>query len=318
MTAASGKDASNEEEDLLKKERIVVVGAAGVGLVFSVPRIPDSGETLIASAVRIMSGGKSANQAIGAACLGAQVALISAVGRDALAGVVKEALESHGVDSTGLVVFQAGTTMVGAVLVEASGENRIALAPGVLDALTPDQVTMHEELIAEADLCLVGLDGMPSAPAIEALHIARRHGVRTVFNPAPAPSSADIRALLSSSDYITPNESEAAAMCGESAPPEELARQLQALGATNVVITLGARGVHLATDDESQTVPTSPVSHVVDTSGAGDAFNAAFAVSLARGLSAAEACIQSCRAASLIVQGPGFVDALHLWEDFEI
>jgi ribokinase len=299
--------------------RIAVVGAAGVGILYRAP-LPAPGETVLAERVEVTSGGKSANQALGAAVLGAEVELVTAVGDDALAAVVRAALRAHGVGERGVIEIENACTMVGAVLVDpGDGENRIVVAPGALAAVGPGHVAEHEAVIAGADVCLVGLDGFPVAAAGEALAIARRHGVATVFNPAPASEPEALRALLPLVDHLTPNRGEAAALRGRDGAPGELAAGLLEQGAGAVAITCGADGVLLAGPDGArETVPPEPIPAVVDTSGAGDAFNAGFAVALAAGLPAREACVHGCRAAARTLQGVGFVPALALWEGLTI
>lgn len=297
--------------------RVTVVGAAGVGLQFR-GRLPEPGETVLAEAVTTTSGGKSANQAIGAAWLGAEVELVTAVGPDPLSAVVRDAIRANGVGDRGLLELAEGATMVGAVLVDADGENRVVLHPGVLAAVRPEHVAGREELIAAADVCLVGLDGFPVAAAAEALAVARRHGVTTVFNPAPADDSEALRELLPLCDHLTPNRLEAGVLAGGAADPLELADRLHALGAGNVAVTAGADGVALAGSSGAERIPAEPVANVVDTSGAGDAFNAAYAVAVARGRPAREACVQGCRAAARTIQGVGFVGTRALWDGLTI
>lgn len=295
---------------------ISVVGGSGVGLSFSVPRSAAPGETLLASALRYVNGGKAANQAIGVTRLGARARLVSALGVDPMAELARRIWATHGVADDDCEYLAEAATMVGALLIDPAGENSIIVAPGVLDLVDAALVRRHAAAIEESRLCLVSLE-IPIGGAVEALRIARAAGVTTVLNPAPATDAAAIRELLRYCDVITPNAVEAAAITGVDAAADQ-ATLLREWGAGSVAMTLGARGA-LVTDRAgvSTIVAADPVP-VVDTSGAGDAFNAALAVALARNMPLAAAARVGCRAAGLIVQAPAFVEALHMWDGFVV
>ena len=268
--------------------RIAVVGSYGVGLTFGVDRAPERGETVIGDLFRTDPGGKGSNQAIGAARLGAEAAILTAVGNDQFGDGAFELWAEEGVDATAVV--RAGLpTMVAAILVDSGGDNRIAIVPGALSALEPAHVDGFAERIAAADVLLVQLE-IPVATAHRALEIAREAGVRTVLNPAPAPPAALPEDMLALADFCTPNETEAGAVRG--APG-------------TVVLTLGEEGARLG--DEA--VPAFPAT-VVDSTGAGDAFNAAFAVALADGLDDRAAVRWGCAAGAHMVEHPGVVPGL--------
>lgn len=295
--------------------RVTVVGGAGVGLVFAVDRSPESGESVLAHQVLVMSGGKAANQAIGAAYLGARTAFVSAVGDDSFRSSALAKLLEYGVDIDAVVVNGDAATMLGAVIVDGQGDNRIVIAPNALAELSAADMDAAADKIASADVCLVGLE-IPADAALAALRIAHQHGVRTILNPAPAPEPSIARELLALTDIVTPNSSEAATMTGSSRrSPETYARELVAAGAGTAVVTMGSEGVLIFDGERSLRVEASHVADVVDTSGAGDAFNAALAVALGSGSSLEEACAAGCDAGARIVRGPGFVDALDTWKE---
>jgi ribokinase len=271
--------------------RVAVVGSYGVGLTFGVERVPERGETLVGHTFRIDHGGKGSNQAIGAARLGADVQLLTAVGEDAFGTEALELWAAEGVDAEA-VVRAPLPTMAGAILVDAAGENRIVIVPGALSALAPEHVDAFAPAIAAADVCLVQLE-IPVETARRALEVARRADVRTVLNPAPAPSAPLPGDMLALVDNLTPNESEAAALGS-------------AIGAARtVVLTLGANGAQLG-DEHVAAFPAA----VVDTTGAGDAFNAAFAVALAEGLPELDAVRWGCAAGAHMVERAGVIDGL--------
>jgi ribokinase len=274
--------------------RVAVVGSYGVGLTFGVERVPERGETVVGTVFRTDHGGKGSNQAIGAARLGAEVELLTAIGEDAFGAEALALWAAEGVDAKTVVRLPL-PTMAGAILVDAQGENRIVIVPGALSALTPEHVDEFAPVIAAADVCLVQLE-IPVETARHALEVARREGVRTVLNPAPAPSKPLPAAMLEVVDYVTPNESEAVAVGA----------------ARTVVLTLGAGGARLG-DTHVSAFPAS----VVDTTGAGDAFNAAFAVALAEGRPELDAVRWGCAAGAHMVEHPGVIPGLPVRAELE-
>lgn len=286
--------------------RIAVVGSYGTGLTMRVPRTPAPGETVVGGPFEILAGGKGSNQAVGAARLGAQVHFLTALGRDPFAQQARQLWHDEGVHARRVVEVHAAT-MVGIILVEESGQNRIAIAPGALDHVTPELVDTFRDEISAADVLLVQLE-IPAAGAAHALRLAREAGVTTVFNPAPArPLDPEILALA---DFITPNQSEAQTLTGFTGSDEELARALLERGVRHVLLTLGEQGALLASAEGMERVPAAPVAQVVDTTGAGDAFNAAFAVALAEGKDPIEAVQWGCAAGAASVGRWGVVPSL--------
>jgi ribokinase len=270
--------------------RVAVVGSYGVGLTFVSPRPPEQGETVVGTGFHRDHGGKGSNQAVGAARLGADVSLLTAVGEDEFGDGAFELWRSEGVGAEAVRRVPL-PTMVGAILVDDAGENRIVIVPGALSALQPADVDAFADRIAEADVCLVQLE-IPVETAHRALEVARAAGVRTVLNPAPAPPAPLEDAMLERADYLTPNETEAAAL-----------GTLAAAG--TVVLTLGSDGARLGEEH----VPAFPA-RPVDTTGAGDAFNAAFAVALAEGRAALDAVRWGCAAGAHMIEHEGVVPGL--------
>ena len=264
--------------------RVAVVGSYGVGLTFGVERAPERGETLIGTLFRRDDGGKGSNQAVGAARLDAEVSLLTAVGEDAFGDRAHELWAEERVDASAVLRVQA-PTMTAAILVEGSGDNRIVIVPGALSELTPAHVDGFAEQIAAADVLLVQLE-IPVDTALHALETGRAAGIRTVLNPAPAPPHR----IAPAADYLTPNESEAAAVEGAQG---------------TLVVTLGEQGARLG----GSRIPAFPA-RPVDTTGAGDAFCAAFAVALAEGASDEEAVRWGCAAGAHMVEHEGVVPGL--------
>jgi ribokinase len=264
--------------------RVAVVGSYGVGLTFGAERVPERGESLIGELFRRDHGGKGSNQAIGAARLGADVSLLTAVGEDAFGDGAFALWDEEHVDATS-VVRAPLPTMTAAILVEQGGDNRIVIVPGALSTLAPAHVDGFAPQIEAADVLLIQLE-IPVETALHALGVGRAAGVRTVLNPAPAP----VRPLDATADYLVPNETEAPAVSGAHG---------------TLVLTLGEHGARLG----DEVVPAFPA-RTVDSTGAGDAFCAAFSVALAEGASDLEAARWGCAAGAHMVEHEGVVPGL--------
>lgn len=270
--------------------RVAVVGSYGVGLTVELARMPESGETVVGRSFRLDHGGKGSNQAIGAARLGADVDFLTAIGDDPFGHDAIELWQHEGVDARPVVTD--APTMTAPILVEPTGENRIVVVPGALERLVPEHVDAFSDRIAAADVCVVQLE-IPVWTALYALEVAAAAGVRTILNPAPAPPEP----IVPCCDYVTPNETEAPAV-----------READA----TLVLTLGDEGAEL----RGERIPAFAAS-VVDTTGAGDAFTAAFAVALAEGRDEREAVRWGCAAGAHMVEHPGVVPGLPTREDLE-
>lgn len=263
---------------------IAVVGAYGVGMTVRTPRFPVAGETILGGPYSAGPGGKGSNQAIGAARLGAGVELLTAVGDDIHGREAMDLWRREGVGASGVRIVPDAPTMVGIILVEPDGENRIVVAPGAADRLSPADVEAFRGMLAQADLAVVSLE-IPLDAAVAALRTAHEEGTTTLLNPAPAQRIPDVAWQFV--DVVTPNRTEAPVLLGEhpmsERTPQQLAAHLRERTGASVVMTLGADGVRVDDGTVVIAVPPVPVERVVDTTGAGDAFTAALAVALAEG-----------------------------------
>ncbi|MFZ5671426.1 MAG: ribokinase [Pseudomonadota bacterium] len=266
-----------------EKPKITIVGSFAVGLTMRAPKLPIFGETMLGTDFDMGPGGKGSNQAVATARLGAQSALRAILGTDKLAGIATDLYAAEGVDTEFVTSQSARATGVGFIILNDKGENFIILDMGANELMDAKSVDMAEARIAESDVVMTVLE-VPTEAARRAMELGRRHGARTILNPAPARALPP--EIFASVDYLTPNESELRILLGLPADDprssRELAAELRRRGVRNVVVTLGRQGALILTDDLDVMVPAVPV-NVVDTTGAGDAFNSGFAVALAEG-----------------------------------
>ena len=260
--------------------RILVVGSANVDFTVAAPRLPGPGETVTNGTLLVNHGGKGANQAVAARRLGANVRLIGCVGRDASGAAIRAALDGEGIGVEGVDETETAATGTALIVVDPAGENQIAVAPGANRALTVEHVRGRVADFAWAEVVVCQLEIPLDCVAI-ALTLAREHGAITVLNPAPVPASAlDVLPLV---DYLTPNATEAERLSGipvrAPANAGAAARKLRDAGARTVIVTLGKDGA-LAYGADTEHVLAFRV-QAVDTTAAGDAFNAGLAVALA-------------------------------------
>jgi len=297
--------------------RVTVVGSLNMDLVTRTPRIPQPGETIIGDDFHTVPGGKGANQAVAAARLGAQVSMVGRVGRDAFAGPMLDNLAAAGVDHTFVTQDPEAATGVALIVVEGTGQNSIVVASGANKCLSPADVEAAEAVIAAADALLLQLES-PLETVTRAAEVARSHEMMVILNPAPArPLPA---ALLLLVDVLVPNESETALLTGlpvcDRAEAETAAMALRRSGVGTVILTLGERGALLAQEGGADLFPAFDVTPV-DTTAAGDAFVAGFAVALAEGRTLAEAVRWGNAAGALATTKLGAQPSLPTRQDLE-
>jgi ribokinase len=295
----------------LSVPRITVVGSYATGLTMKVNRLPSTGETLLGTGYRVDYGGKGSNQAVGSARLGAKVNFVARIGRDAFGEMALQLYRDEGIDVTHVKQTDAAPTGVGFIIVEAdSGSNCIVIDPGANELLTADDVSGCSAAFQSTSAVLTQLE-IPVAAAEEALRRGRERGAITILNPAPVrPLPSSILQLI---DVLTPNQVEAKVLTGRSPDaaiePELLARELIRSGVKQVVMTLGERGALIVTSSSSTHIPAIRVS-AVDTTGAGDAFNAGLATALASGSGLEEAVQLAVVTGGLAVTREGVIPSL--------
>lgn len=288
---------------------VSVIGGYGNGLTFQMDYAPKAGETVQANYFRNDHGGKGSNQAVGAARLGGRVHLLTAIGNDPYGEAAIRLWQEENVHFDNVVLVEELSTMTGLIIVDQSGENRIAIVSGALDRLRPSDVDAFESTIAISRVCLISLE-IPLESAHRALILAKKHGVTTILNPAPAPRGAITTEILQLCDFITPNITEASTITGVQDDHLLSVEKLLENGASCVVITLGSEGALVATKAGWEFVRAPHVQIVTDTTGAGDAFNAAFAVAIARGENPIQAARVACIAGAYSVQKHGALPGL--------
>ena len=265
---------------------ISILGIFVADLVFFGEKIPVEGETILGKNFVIGPGGKGSNQAVAAVKAGAKTFFISKIGDDQFGSMATEIYENSGVDYSNVIISKDHSTGAAGILVnEETGANAINVFPGAAGAITIEDIDKAEETIKNSSIFLTQLEA-PKDVVTYALKKAHSLNVKTILNPAPA---AEIdESLFSMIDYFTPNETEASFYVDHNVEThedaEKAAIQLLEKGIKNVVITLGEKGAFFANSEEKFSLSIANLSNpVVDTTGAGDAFNAGFAAALTEG-----------------------------------
>jgi ribokinase len=298
---------------------IVVLGIFVADLAFLAPRLPVMGETILGDRFRIGPGGKGSNQSIAAARAGGKVAIITRIGRDPFGEIARKYWSTDGVDTSAVIEDSNDATGAAFIFVSTeSGDNAIIVSAGAAGKLSPGDVEAAKLTISGAKVFMTQFE-QPIETAIAALTVARNAGVTTILNPAPAAKVDD--AIYALCDYVTPNETEAAALTGLPVTNEDealaAAKDLVRRGAKNVLMTLGANGALLHGADGTHKVPGFKVPKVVDTTGAGDAFGGGFAVALSEGKSPVDAVRFGCATAAFSVQKEGTAPSMPTRADIE-
>jgi ribokinase len=286
---------------------IVVVGSINLDLVAGADRIPQVGETVIGTSFSTFYGGKGANQAVAVARLGYPVSIVGNVGDDTFGPPLRQALEDAGVDG-GCLETVPGSSGVALITTGRRGENNIVVVPGANGMLSPRQLERAIPVIEQAGFLLTQLE-IPLETVEYLAALAERYGIPLMLDPAPArelPAS-----VLRKVTWITPNEPETQALLKSTLNTENdseifaAADQLLASGAQNALLKLGARGCVIAQAGQAKKhVPAFSV-NAVDTTAAGDAFNAAFAVGLMGGQAAEPSAVFASAAAAISVTRVG-------------
>ena len=285
---------------------IAILGVFVADTAYRADRPPRMGETIMGNSFALGPGGKGSNQAVAAARAGGDVHFISKLGRDPFADMALATWADAGVHPA---VTQHEDSYTGAAYIfieEDSGNNAIIICPGVAGTISAADVEGQRGLIEGAGIFMTQLE-QPMEAAVAGLQIAREAGVTTILNPAPAAPLPD--GMLALCDYVTPNETEAEALTGitvaSTADAIRAAQHLLDQGVGTAIITLGENGVLLHDGTTPVHVPVVRAGPVVETTGAGDAFNGGFATGLSQGMAPAEAARFGCATAGISVTRAG-------------
>lgn len=298
-------------------KKICVLGSLNIDMTISVPRFNLPGESLTGTGLAIYTGGKGGNQAIACARLGADVSMIGCLGGDANGKMYREVLEAEGIDASGVWMDRNAVSGTAFIEVVPSGENRIAVAQGANDRLDGRRVEEREALISGCGVFLSQLEN-PQEAIDAGIRLAKAHGCTVILDPAPARPLSD--KTLALCDYLTPNETELEILTGMKVEnvdqAVEAARTLIARGAGTVINKRGANGALVVTAESSTLCPGFRV-EAVDTTAAGDSFNAGLAVGLAKGFSLERAVRLANAVGALSTTKPGAQAAMPNWSEAE-
>ncbi len=301
-------------------KRLLVVGSINLDLVATTQRIPLAGETVSATGFGTFPGGKGANQAVAAARLGAPVSMIGKVGHDAFGAELRASLEAAGVD-TGAIGVVPTSSGLAQITTAVNGENAIVVVGGANSHLFPRDLDDHIDLIRKSGILLTQLE-IPMETVEHLAAIARRENIPLVLDPAPArPLPAS---LLPCVEWLTPNETETCSLLeipAQELPEdalEDIATKLTKRGGRNVLLKLGKRGCYVALSSGKRALlPAFPV-RAIDTTGAGDAFNGAFAAAILQGKDPIASATWASAVAAISVTRRGAQPSMPTREEVEV
>lgn len=296
---------------------IVVVGSLNMDLVVKAPRMPVVGETIHGEDLRIIPGGKGANQAAATAKLGGRVAMVGRVGDDAFGPRLIDNLKQLGVNTNHIRIDTEAATGTAIIIVDERGENVIVISPGANGRVTKEDIDRIDKLLDQAKYLLLQFE-IPLDTVQYAIEVASRKKVKVILNPAPAKKVPP--EILTKVDFLVPNETETKLLTGldikDLISAEAAARKLAELGISVVIITLGEKGALFVASNEAIHIPAQKVK-VVDTTAAGDAFIGGLATALVKGYALKDAVKYASCAGTLAVTKFGAQTSLPTLEEVE-
>lgn len=294
---------------------IVILGIFAADLGFHAKRLPIMGETIIGSKFGIGPGGKGSNQSVASARTGGAVTFISKLGRDQFGDMARDMYAKEGITMR-IGESDASTGAAFIFVDEATGNNAIIVVPGAAGELTVTDIDANADVIKSCNVFMTQLE-QPIPVATHALKMAKAAGAITILNTAPAAPLDD--AIYKLCSYVTPNESEASTLTGiavtDQASATKAAEWFLSKGANAALITLGEQGSLLHDGKTATLIPIYKAGKVVDTTGAGDAFNGGFAAALSRGDDPVKAAHFGSATAGISVTRPGTAPSMPTLEE---
>ena len=295
--------------------KVLVLGVFVADTAYRASRMPKMGETILGNSFVLGPGGKGSNQAVAAGNLGADVTIITRLADDDFGKMAKQTWQNANVK--GSIKYSTNSyTGAGFIFIDdKTGDNAIIIAPGAASEISLSDIHDNSEIISSTDVFLTQLE-QPIEVAQEGLKVAKENNKITILNPAPAARLP--KEIFGLCDFITPNETETEALTGlpvrNEKEAENAAKVLNDLGVKTPIITMGEQGAFLY---EHGLVPAFNAGKVVETTGAGDAFNGGFAVALSEGKSALEAVKFGCATASISVTRAGTAPSMPARDEVE-
>ena len=291
--------------------KILVIGSLNIDMVMKVDHMPTVGETILCDGMKLVAGGKGANQACAAGRLGTDVTMLGAIGNDSHGEMQRDSLQRSGVDVSGLITKERVSTGTAFITVNKEGNNSIVVVQGANEQFTPEDIEAHRDLLEECEIVILQLE-IPMDTVLYAMKLARTLGKTVILDPAPVPEHFP-EELYQYVDIIKPNESELSRLTGIADTQNHLEEAVQIVkdhGVKNVLVTLGGDGVYLDTENESPVhIPAKKV-EVVDTTAAGDSFTAALAAMLLEGKTLKEAAEFANQVSAIVVTREGAQDSI--------
>jgi ribokinase len=291
---------------MVTQKPVVILGVFVADTAYRAARAPRMGETILGSDFKLGPGGKGSNQAVAAGRLGADVTFITRLGRDPFADMARATWKEAGVKAAVVETPESYTGAAYIFVEEKTGNNAIIVCPGAASLISVANIDANADLIRSSGVFVTQLE-QPIEAALHALDIARAAGVTTILNPAPAARLPE--RIFGLADYLTPNETETEELTGIKVETVEDARKaadrLLAMGVGAVIVTLGEKGALLHSAGQSEHIPAFHAGPVIETTGAGDAFNGGLAAALARGATPPDAVRFACAVAGISVTKSG-------------
>lgn len=300
----------------MASKTILVIGSSNTDMTIKSDRLPSPGETIMGGVFHMGPGGKGANQAVAAKRLGGDVTFICKVGRDLFGENAVKGYQKEGID-TSHTLYSDKASGTALILVDESGENCIAVAPGANGDITPADIDSVADVIRRADYLILQLE-IPVESVVRAAKIAHEAGVYVILNPAPACKLPE--EIFKYISLITPNQTESTLMTGievkDEASRAKAVESFHKMGVKDVIITLGSMG-SLVCEGETETMIEALKVKAVDATAAGDTFCGAVCVALSEGKSLADAARFATKASALTVQKMGAQDSIPFISDIK-